>query len=240
MFFRWLIVVCCSFIGLIGYASAETPADQKKIESAIAALLPGAVPDAIAPAPVPGLYEVIVGTQLYYMTQDGRYLIQGEIYHVPTVTNVTEPRRNMLRAKAIENIGEENMVIFAPEKVGYTVTVFTDIDCGYCRKLHNEMDNYQAKGIKIRYVFFPRSGPNTPSFEKAVSVWCADDRNKALTEAKTGTDPLKKQCDNPVLDHYNTGQLIGVSGTPSIILEDGQVVPGYMPADSLAARLGIN
>ncbi|MEE8428476.1 MAG: DsbC family protein, partial [Gammaproteobacteria bacterium] len=198
-----------------------------------AALIPGAVPDAIAPAPVPGLYEVIVGTDLYYMTQDGRYLIQGEVIHVPSKTNVTAPRRNMLRAKAVESIGEENMVIFAPEKVAHTVTVFTDIDCGYCRKLHSQMASYLAKGIKIRYAFFPRSGPNSPSFKKAVSVWCADDRNEALTEAKKGKDPVKRQCDNPVLDHYNMGRLVGVRGTPSIILEDGQMVPGYMSAARL-------
>lgn len=244
MFFRWLVVVCCSFVGFIGYASAESPQDLKKIESAIAVLMPGAVPDSIVPAPVPGLYEVVLGTQIYYMTQDGRYLISGEVFHVPTMTNVTTPRRNMLRAKVIEGIGEENMVIFAPEKVVHTVTVFTDIDCGYCRKLHSQMDSYLEKGIKIRYAFFPRSGPNTPSFEKAVSVWCADDRNEALTNAKKGNDPPKLECENPVLDHYNTGRLIGVTGTPAIVLEDGQLVPGYVSAvrleqllnESVAAR----
>ena len=233
MFFRWFIVACSGFLGVINFACAESPDDLKKIESALTTLAPGVTPDAIAPSVIPGLYEVILGTEIVYITQDARYLIQGDVLDVATRANITEPRRDTIRAKAIDGIGEENMVVFAPKKVDHTITVFTDIDCGYCRKLHNEMASYQAEGIKVRYLFFPRTGLNTPSFDKAVAVWCSDDRNQALTDAKNGkTIPMGK-CDNPVSAHYNMGGVVGVHGTPSIILEDGRMIPGYMPAARL-------
>ena len=130
------------------------------------------------------------------------------------------------------------MIVFAPEgKPSYTITVFTDIDCGYCRKLHGEMAGYNAEGIKVQYLFYPRAGEGSPSFAKAVSVWCADDRRTALTDAKAGKSIPDKTCPNPVKEHLELGEKMGVSGTPAIVLENGEMVPGYIPPKRLAAML---
>jgi thiol:disulfide interchange protein DsbC len=115
--------------------------------------------------------------------------------------------------------------------------VFTDIDCGYCRKLHNEMAKYNAEGITVRYMPYPRSGLNTPSYYKAVSVWCSDDRRDALTRAKAGKDVPRATCDNPVQASLELGHQLGVTGTPALVLEDGQLLPGYVPAKKLSQVL---
>ena len=140
-------------------------------------------------------------------------------------------------AKALAAASESNMIVFGPANAKMTVTVFTDIDCGYCRKLHGEIDGYLAEGIKVRYLFFPRSGVGTPSFDKAISVWCADDRKAALTDAKAGKSIPDKKCDNPVKEQMELGEKLGVSGTPAIILESGEMVPGYVPPKRLATMI---
>ena len=203
--------------------------DHPAIRKALDIVLPGSTPDHIQPAAVPGLFEVTFGSQVFYVSEDGRFLVQGQ--------DLTETRQGELRKAAIEKIGEENMVIFAAEKPKHTVTVFTDIDCGYCRKLHNEIKETNALGITVRYMFFPRSGPNTESYYKAESVWCAKDRNQALTDAKNGKDPERKTCDNPIDEHMKLVREFGLQGTPAIMLEDGSVIPGYMPAKKLEAAL---
>ena len=129
-------------------------------------------------------------------------------------------------------------MVFAPEKeVKHTISVFTDIDCGYCRKLHQEMAEYNKHGIKVRYLAYPRAGVGSEAYEKAVSVWCADDRQKAMTAAKTGGELKQKTCDNPVEAQFMLGQQLGISGTPALMLEDGQIFPGYVPADRLITML---
>jgi thiol:disulfide interchange protein DsbC len=139
------------------------------------------------------------------------------------------------RVEAVNKIGEDQMIVFAPDgKAEHTITIFTDIDCGYCRKLHAEMDGYKAEGIRVRYLFFPRAGVDTPSYDKAVSVWCADDRQAALTDAKAGKSVPDKKCDNPVKQHMELGEKLGISGTPAIILGNGDIVPGYVPPKRLA------
>lgn len=206
--------------------------------SKLQAALGGVQPDSVADSALPGLYEVTIGAQILYLSEDGRYVIQGDIVDLASSDNVTENRRNGLRAKAIEAVGEDKMIIFSPKgETKYTITVFTDLDCGYCRKLHQEIASYNDLGIKIRYLMFPRTGLNSESYDKAVSAWCADDRNEALTRAKRGETIEPRTCDNPVSQHYNLGQQLGVRGTPSIILADGEMVPGYVPADRLLQML---
>lgn len=131
------------------------------------------------------------------------------------------------------------MVIFAPAKYDHTVTVFTDTECGYCRKLHREIADYGAQGIRVRYVFFPRAGVGSGSYKEAVSVWCSDDRQRAMTEAKSGKKLAAKSCKNPVKKHMEVGELLGISGTPAIVLESGDLVPGYVPAKRLAEMLKV-
>lgn len=211
--------------------------DFAAMRASLAKMVPDAKPDSIKPGPIPGLYEVDFGAQVFYATKDGRYIFHGDILDVAAQRNLTEDRRASARLAAINKISEDKMIIFSPQNVKHTVTVFTDIDCGYCRKLHSEIDNYLKEGIRVRYLSFPRSGPNTPSYYKAVSVWCAKDRKAALTEAKKDEPIEQKTCANPVKEEYELGEEVGVSGTPSIITESGRLLPGYVPAPKLAEML---
>jgi len=137
----------------------------------------------------------------------------------------------------VNDLGEENMIIFPAKNSKHTISVFTDIDCGYCRKLHNEIDQYNAKGITVRYLAFPRAGIGSPSYDKAVSVWCEKDRQAAMTRSKSGETLPKASCKNPVAEEYELGQLLGVNGTPALVLDNGSLLPGYVPANRLVRVL---
>lgn len=221
----------------LGGAASGAWADAEAVRAGIDKLLPGVKPDSVAASPVSGLYEVVMGPRLFYMSADGRYLIQGSVIDVRSRENITEAKLATAKKAAMERMGEDKMVIFAPEKPEHTITVFTDIDCGYCRKLHREIEDYNQEGIGVRYLFFPRAGVGSPSYQKAVSVWCSDDRKQALTDSKAGKAVENKTCDNPVQDHMLLGQAMGVTGTPAIVLEDGNMLPGYVPAKRMAEFL---
>lgn len=211
--------------------------DHPAIRKALDTVLPGSTPDHIQPAAVPGLFEVTYGSQVFYVSEDGRFLLQGHILDIAARQDLTETRQGELRKAAIDKIGEKNMIVYPAKNPKHTVTVFTDIDCGYCRKLHSHIKETNDLGITVRYLFFPRSGPNTDSYYKAVSVWCAKDRNAALTDAKNGKDPERKTCENPVDAHMKLVHEFGLQGTPAIVLEDGSIIPGYLPPDKLLAAL---
>ncbi len=215
----------------------STIADQNTIKNSIERAYPGLKVDTVQPSEVKGLYEVFIGPQLYYVSADGRYLLQGTLRDLKTKKDLTEPKVARARANAIDKVGPEKMVIFKSEKPKHVVSVFTDIDCGYCRKLHSEIDQYLERGISIQYLFFPRAGKDSDSYNKAVSVWCSDDRNKALTAAKQGQTMETKTCDNPVLEHMALSSAFGARGTPMIVFDDGNTWPGYLPADKLAKLL---
>lgn len=220
----------------IGLSVAESGTNSA-IETALKRVLPGSAVSQIQPSPVKGMSEVLIGSKLFYVTDDGKYLIQGSIIDLNTRTDISEERRKGVRLDVIDGISEDNMIIFPAENEKHKVTVFTDIDCGYCRKLHNEVAQINKKGITVRYLMYPRSGVNTPSYDKAVSVWCSADRNVALTRSKQGDAVPDKKCSNPVKDHMDLGSLLGVRGTPAIVLDDGEMVPGYLPANKLAQAL---
>jgi len=216
-------------------AEDKTTAEMRKT---LSALVPGSSPSSIRPAPIPGLYEVMYGPELFYATADGRYLFLGNIVDLETKANLSEERRGGARLSAIDALGEDSMVVFAPKgKPRHTVNVFTDIDCPYCRKFHQEVGELNRLGVKVRYLAFPRAGVGSQGYRDALSVWCAEDRKTAMTEAKAGKKLPERQCDNPIDEHYNTGQLVGVTGTPSIITDTGRMIPGYMPAKELAKAL---
>lgn len=217
-------------------AEQPDPAAEK-VRQGVARVLPDLQIDEVTLSPVPGLYEVVIGQRLVYVTEDGRYLLQGNLVDLQQQKNLTEPRLNDIKARALSKISEDSMVIFGPEDAKHTVTVFTDIDCGYCRKLHGEMAKYNDAGIRVRYLFFPRAGVDSPSYRKAVSVWCADNRNEAMTVAKTGAVLEEQDCPNPVREHMALGQQMGVTGTPALVLESGAMVPGYVPAERLLGML---
>lgn len=203
------------------------------IRASLAKELPTLKPDSISPSAIPGLYEVVLGPRIVYMSADGNYLMTGEISDIHSGENLTEPKLKGAKLKAVDQVGEENMIVFGPADAKHTINVFTDIDCGYCRKLHAEMDAYNAADIRVRYLFYPRAGLGSEAYEKGVSVWCSADRKQAMTDAKMGRKLESKACVNPVSDHYQLAQLLGLRGTPALILDDGETIPGYVPAKRL-------
>jgi len=220
--------------------TAEAEGDSDAATALQAKLLKalGEMPDsAIKPAPVEGWYEVARGSAIGYISEDARYLFDGDLIDLQNKVNLTEKRRNDWRKTKIASIDEDQMIIFEPKKATHTVTVFTDVDCGYCRKLHSQIDEYLAEGIRVRYVFYPLRGEKAPSYHTAENVWCADDRQQALTLAKQGKKVEEKQCETPVAQHLQTGIELGIRGTPGIISEDGRLLPGYMPPKTLLSEL---
>lgn len=232
-------------------APATTPANQAKaapaaqtngdvetnIRAAIKKLAPGAEVDSIAESVLPGVYEVAFGAQVVYMSGSGRYLLQGSMFDVDKREDLTEKVRQRARKAELDKLKPNEFITFAPENPKHTVTVFTDIDCGYCRKLHAEMKGYNDLGIAVKYLFFPRSGPNTPSFSKAENVWCAKDSQAAMTDAKVHNKVSTAECDNPIAAHYALGNRLGVSGTPAMMTSNGTLIPGYQPPAKLLQTL---
>lgn len=219
---------------------ATDPGDLDAVKQAVGAHLPGVKVDAIRATPLPGVYEIQAGMNFGYVSGDGRYLIEGDLNDLISGKRLTEDRRREARAGLMAGVADNQTIEFFPQNqpLKYTVTVFTDLDCGYCRKLHQEIAGYNKEGIGVRYVFFPRSGPNTESFYKAEKVWCAADQRQALTLAKQGGKVEgDKSCPNPVMSHYQLAAQLGIRGTPAIVLPDGELIPGYQPPAALAEIL---
>jgi thiol:disulfide interchange protein DsbC len=226
--------------GALQSAAADEADGGKDPRAALLKRLPaGAKLEDLRPAPIPGLYEFMQGTDVSYLTSDGKFFIDGNIYDMDSRENLTETRRTRVRAAMISAIPESQMVIFSPENPRYTITVFTDVDCGYCRKLHSEMSVLNKLGVRVRYMFYPRSGPGTESWRKAEAVWCAPNRNEALTRAKLGSPlDMNRTCGpTPVAREYALGQSLGVRGTPAIVTESGGFIGGYMPPHELLQQI---
>jgi thiol:disulfide interchange protein DsbC len=225
----------------VGAQQRATPqaATAKDPRAEIAAKIPGTRPEELRESPIKGVYELARGTDIAYVSEDGKYAIAGDLYEMGSSTNLTEKTRRSERAKLMSSVPESQMVVFSPKDPKYTVSVFTDVDCGYCRKLHSQMADYNRLGIKVRYLFYPRSGPNTESWEKAEEVWCSNNRGDAMTRAKRGEEiKAPKHCANsPVARQYELGQEVGVRGTPAILLDNGEMLPGYLPPQVLAQHL---
>lgn len=192
----------------------------------------------VKPAPVSGLVEVITDRGLFYVSDDAKYLVQGRMFNIDErMTNETEASLSTLRLDGIKQF-EGSMIEFKAENEKHQITVFTDITCGYCKKLHKEIEDYNDAGITVRYLAFPRAGLNSQPYQDMVSVWCAEDQQGALTQAKNGKPVKSSTCDEQqVAQQFKFGQQIGVSGTPAIVLEDGSLVPGYQPAGQMLRTL---
>lgn len=222
---------------LVVSASAAAQDEFAAVEERIRGLAPNADSIAISETPIPGILMVQVAGDIVYATADGRYLIQGRVVDMETREDLTEGAKSELRRELMAGIDTSRQITFAPEEPVYDLTVFTDIDCGYCRKLHAQVNEYNEQGISIHYMAFPRAGIGSRSYEKAVSVWCAEDQQEAMTQAKAGAEPDPAQCDNPIAEQYQLGMELGVSGTPALLTSDGQLIPGYVPPEQLRARL---
>ncbi len=230
-------VIKIAALSLLGLAFSVAHADEDAIRQALAKSMPSVKVESVKPSEISGLYEVTVGGNIIYVSGDGKYLLQGHLVDVAARTDLTEEKLSGARKQALEKLGVDKMMVFKPKTSKYTVSIFTDIDCGYCRKLHSEIDQYMAEGITIQYLFFPRAGKGSDSYNKAVSVWCADDRKAALTAAKKGATPPAKTCANPVDEHMQLAEAFEVKGTPMMVTEKGNIFPGYLPAKQLAEAL---
>ena len=219
---------------------AAGSADARAVE-AIARLNPRVEVESVGQAPLPGFREAIVGGQVVYVSDDGRYLFLpgagGALFDSHAERNLTEAALAGMRTRLLETIPQSERIVFAPPSPKHTVTVFTDVECGYCRKLHSEIAQYNAQGIAVEYLAFPRMGIGSEDFEKMVSVWCADDRKQALTDAKTTGKVKDRDCKNTVTMQYNVGQRAGLTGTPMILAEDGTQLGGYVPPQALREAL---
>jgi thiol:disulfide interchange protein DsbC len=217
-------------------APAGKPADARAV---IAKKLDGIKVEDVRISPVNGVYEVTRGSDVSYVSGDGRYAIVGDMIDLDSDANLSENRRRGIRLRMLETVPESEMLVFSPKDPKYTITVFTDIDCGYCRKLHSQIAEYNRLGIRVRYLFFPRTGPDTESWHKAEAVWCSANRNEALTRAKKGEAIPEKSCgaNNIVARDYELGHKLAVDGTPAIFLSTGEMLPGYAPPGQLVKYL---
>ncbi len=211
--------------------------DYSVVEERIRTLAPNASSIAISESPIEGILMVQIGGDIYYATSDGQFLIQGRVMNMETREDLTETAKSKVRRELLAGMDTSQQITFSPENPDYELTVFTDIDCGYCRKLHAQVDEYNESGIAIHYMAFPRAGIGSHSYEKAVSVWCAADQQAALTQAKLGAEPDPEQCENPIAEQYELGKALGVTGTPALLTPDGTLIPGFVPPEKLRARL---
>ncbi|MDE0348617.1 MAG: thioredoxin fold domain-containing protein [Gammaproteobacteria bacterium] len=233
--------------GLWAEVRADARADvqeeeEQAVRARLAERLPGMPVSEVRPSPLPGLYTVEMGDgSVLYADAEVSHVIAGDMYALTEAgpVNLAEVRRQERRRELLAAVDPSDLIVFAPQETKAVVNVFTDVDCGYCRKLHQERDELADYGIEVRYLAYPRAGPDSQTYENMVSAWCAGDRQRAITRLKQGESVPAKTCENPVAEQYQLGALVGVSGTPTLVTPTGELIPGYMPAADLAKRLGV-
>lgn len=238
------------FIGLLSlfifsasqavFAKDSDSAEIAKVRASMMKMMPGAENIEIVKSPVENVYRLKVRGQYVYVLAKGDFVLIGDMFDTKNQVNLGDQASAEAIAKRLKDVPVNKMIVFGPENPKRYITVFTDIDCGYCRKLHNEVPELVKAGIQVRYMAFPRAGVGSKSFDKYVSVWCAKDQQSALTKAKNGQAPEPALCKNPIAETYEIGQEVGVSGTPTIVFDDGVVRPGYIPYKELIKQLGLS
>lgn len=225
--------------------SAAAPTAQNASDAVLAklkALRPDLPIESASAAPIPGMIAIeLTGGSVLYASNDGRYLIAGDLFEMgETLVNVSEQARDVKRKELIAGVSIDDMTIYpAQGKRKAIITVFTDVDCGYCRKLHQEVPQMNKMGVEVRYLAYPRAGVGSPGYDKLVTAWCSANRQDAITRMKRGEELPPKTCENPVAQQYELGHLAGLTGTPAIVLEDGRMLDGYLSANQLGEMLGI-
>ncbi|PZP60872.1 MULTISPECIES: thioredoxin fold domain-containing protein [Pseudoxanthomonas] len=223
--------------------AAAAPASNDPVEARVRAALKQLNPqvdvDYVGKAPLPGFREVIAAGQLVYVSDDGKYLVQGNVIDVAQRKDLMQGSDALAqyRQNLLKSVKQADRIVFAPANPKYTVSVFTDIECGYCRKLHSQIADYNKQGIAVEYLAWPRMGLGSQDHKDMISVWCAADRRKALTEAKASGQVAARDCTNPVTMEYNVGQRLGVNGTPAVFAPDGNQIGGYLPPAEMRAAL---
>ncbi len=237
MIFRIVLIGMLMQLGLVSTANATCDVDA--INRIVSRSLPRIKFESVRAAPIPGLCEAMIDTEVFYVSGSGNYLFIGNLVEVKGGTNLTEQRRAGIVKDIVGQLDEKQMINIGPARVRRTITVFTDVDCPYCARLHEEVPQLTKKGVKVRYLLYPRNGLRSPTYKKSVSVWCAKDRVKAIGIAKAGGKLKEQTCSNPVADHYKLGQRLNITGTPTLILDDGTRIGGYVPAPRLLTLLGL-
>jgi len=241
---KLLLVSTLSGLLVAGLATADTTtkADDTTAISALSDKLEKTfhrAPDSVTKSPLPGVFQVLYGTEVVYVSADGKYFIAGDLINTETRENVSEVAQRTVRNDIIAKKAK-SPIVFKAKDEKHVLKVFTDIDCPYCAKLHREVPKLNDMGVTVEYLMFPRAGIGSKSYDKAVSVWCAGDnaaQKTAMTTAKERKPIDEKKCENPVEAQYKLGQEIGVTGTPALVTTSGRLIPGYMPADRLAKML---
>ena len=225
-------------LGLAMMVSLPVMADTANIKKHLAKMIPDAEQAVIVETPIKGLYQVTVDTQVVYMSEDGGYLLSGSFINLTTRKNLTELAKTAAYKKVMADFDEKSMIVY-PAKgiVKHQVTIFTDIDCPYCTKLHHEVPALNEAGVSVRYMSYPRAGVGSASYNKAVSVWCSDKPTEVMDDAMNKLPVPSKTCANPVASHLSQVQRLGLNGTPAILLESGELLPGYVPANELIKLL---
>jgi len=224
-------------------AATPDPAAEKAVRAALKNLAPNVQFDSITPSPLPGFYQVIASGQLVYVSADGKYMLNGDVVDLGAKRNLSERAWAAFRKAELAKVPASQRIVFAPPHPKYTVSVFSDVNCGYCRMFHSHMAELNAKGIAVEYLAWPREGVTTTAgnptdtYKEMVSVWCASDRKAAFTAAKQGKAPASASCPNPVKDEFDLGVKLGVTGTPMIVGPDGMELGGYVPPDKLLKLL---
>jgi len=231
------VVAALWFFGTPPSAIADDVA--QRLQQQLRKTLPELSVEDVRPSVVPGVYEATAGTRVLYFTADGKYMFTGNLVELDSRRNLTQVRRAALLNALFDSIGEANMIVMGPVRPKRTITVFTDVDCPYCAKLHLEVPRLNQAGVKVRYLLFPRGGLSSQTYRRSVAVWCATDRVKAIGIAKAGGKIEMKTCENPVARHYALGQELGIEGTPTLVFDDGEMLPGYIPAERLLAYLDL-
>jgi thiol:disulfide interchange protein DsbC len=217
-----------ALLGVVSFAHADD--GDKTVRDAMHSLLPNAAIDQVVKSELPGFYEVVVNSQIVYVSADGKYLLQGNLYNVPAKKDLTAARIAATRAQAIEKLPASKKIVFAPEHPKHTVTVFTDVDCPYCRQFHKQIAEFNNVGIAVNYVLFPLD-IHPGADKKASALWCAADRNAAYTAAMSGHDPGAAVCANPVAETKALAVSLGINATPTVLAEDGTTVDGNKAAN---------
>lgn len=228
-------------VGPCGLVPARAATPQETVQTALNSLAPGVRVDSVRESVLPGFYEASAGGRYVYVSKDGRHVLDGALYDVKARRDLTALARATARKQAIDRLGPDKRIIFAPAdaaRVRHTVTVFTDPDCPYCRRFHEQMAAYNAEGIAVEYLFLPLS-IHPEASRKAQAVWCAADRRKAFDHAMAGEDPGSATCPNPVAEVSRVAASLGITGTPTILAADGSQIPNQAAASpqQLAAEL---
>ncbi|WP_319380010.1 DsbC family protein [Thiomicrorhabdus sp.] len=223
-------------------------ADREKIPDAVMQQLKLMVSDTtglvVKPSVIPDIYEVQAGLTIVYLSADGKYMFNGGLIDLQSRANLTEKTQDGLRKLAMAAIPESSMIVYPAKGLkkgekGRFLTVFTDVDCPYCVKFHHQVAALNDAGVTVRYLAYPRAGVGSSAYLKAVSIWCADDPNKAMDTMMDDRKVVPKSCTNPVKDHMDKARYFQVNGTPNIILDDGQLLPGFVPIKKLLPIMGI-